>query len=145
MPAPQNHLPQRQLQRRVLFTPGNRFDFDLSKKPDHVEYQWARVTLAGQEDKEHQIITEMNGWTPVPAERHPELSGRNAKPGEAIVRGGLMLVELPKEYAVESREMDKFAAKNLLETQIQRLGVQARKNGARGISRSKDVINEVVE
>ena len=145
MPAIQNRPPQRTLQRRVIFNPANRFDFDASKKPDHVEYQWARVTLAGQEDKEHQIITEMNGWTPVPAERHPELSGRSAKPGEAIVRGGLMLVELPKEYAEESQELEKFQAADVLHTQIQRLGAQARKNGARGITRSRDVIQEVVE
>ena len=39
---------------------------------------------------------------PVPANRHPELAGRNAKETEAIVRGGQMLMEQPKEYEKES-------------------------------------------
>lgn len=91
-------------------------------------------------------MAEMNGWTPVPANRHPELAGRNAKETEAIVRGGQMLMEQPKEYEKESREMENFEAKNSLEEQIQRLGLQARRNGARGIGRSLEAISgEIVE
>ena len=56
-----------------------------------------------------------------------------------------MLVELPKEYAEESQELEKFQAADVLHTQIQRLGAQARKNGARGISKTREVINEIVE
>lgn len=142
----ETRTPQRPPQRRVIFNSTNKFDFDKSKIPPHMAYVWRRVSLAGQEDKENMIMAEMNGWTPVPANRHPELSGRSAKETEAIIRGGQMLMEQPKEYEKESREMDNFEAKNSLEEQIQRLGLQARRNGARGIGRSLETIaGEIVE
>lgn len=142
----ENRAIQRPPQRRVIFNSTNKFDFDKSKIPSHMSYVWRRVSLAGQEDKENLVMAEMNGWTPVPANRHPELAGRNAKETEAIVRGGQMLMEQPKEYEKESRDMETFEAKNSLEEQIQRLGLQARRNGARGVSRSIDTIaGEIVE
>jgi hypothetical protein len=55
-----------------------------------------------------------------------------------------MLVEQPVEYAKESAELERFEARNHLETQIQRLGLQARRNGAKGISRTRDVIDAEV-
>ena len=135
--------PQR---RRVVYTGTNRFDLDMSRKPKDMAYKWLRVTVGGQEDPENKIMAEMNGWNPVPAERHPEVSGLSAKKGCSIVRGGLMLVEQPVEYERESREIDEFNAKNTVETQIQRLGMQARKNGAKGISRRNEPIDaEIVE
>lgn len=137
---PENRTIQRPPQRRMIYTGANRFDFDKSKIPPGQAYKWLRVTIAGQEDDENRIMAEMNGWTPVPANRHPELSGLSAKSDQAIVRGGLMLVEQPKEYEEESRNMDKFEARNSLEEQVQRLGLQARQNGARGIRRSIEPI-----
>lgn len=130
-----NRAPQRAPQRRMIFNPANRFDFDKSKIPPTMSYVWRRMSLAGQEDSENMIMADMNGWTPVPANRHPELSGRHATEKEAIVRGGLMLMEQPKEYAEESRELDNFEARNHLEEQIQRLGLQARRNGVKGGAR----------
>lgn len=132
--------PQRAPQRRVIYNGTNRFDFDKTKIPPTMAYKWLRISLAGQEDPENKVMAEMNGWTPVPAQRHPELSGLSAKEGQAIIRGGLMLVEQPKEYEQESRDLDKFEAHNTLEEQIQRLGLQARRNGGRGIKRSMDMI-----
>lgn len=146
--AETTRAPQRAPQRRVIYTGTNRFDFDKSKIPPHMAYGWKRVTIAGQEDAENMVMAEMNGWVPVPGNRHPELTGMHAKEGEKILRGGLMLMEQPKEYAEESREMEKFEARNSLESQIQRLGLQARQNGhAKGrIGRNMDVIpNEIVE
>lgn len=144
--ASENRAPQRTAQRRTIYNSTNRFDFDKSKIPPDMSYVWRRVSIAGQEDKENAIMADMNGWSPVPANRHPELAGRNAAATEAIVRGGLMLMEQPKEYAQESRELETFEAKNSLEEQIQRLGLQARRNGARGIGRSMEQISgEIVE
>ena len=136
--------PQRAPQRRVIYTGTNRFDFDKSKIPPDKAYKWARVSAdsGGQfKDVENQIMCEMNGWVPVPAERHPELAGMRPDKGAPIVRGGLMLMEQPKEYEQESRDMEKFEARNTLEEQIQRLGLQARRNGARGIKRTMDQID----
>lgn len=109
-------------------------------------YAWKRVTLAGMEDRRNQVLAEMNGWTAVPAERHPELVGMRANKGESIIRGGQILMEQPAEYEKESRDLDKFEAKDHLETQIQRLGLQARRNGAKGINRTMDVVEaEIVQ
>lgn len=146
MAATEVRSPQRAPQRRMIYTGTNRFDFDRSRMPAHMEYVWRRVSVAEKPDTENAIMAEMNGWTPVPANRHPELAGHNATATQQIVRGGLMLMEQPKEYAQESREMDKFEAHNNLSEQIQRLGLEARRNGARGVKRTMEpVAAEIVE
>lgn len=141
--------PQRQTQRlppRQVFTPANRFDFDERKIPADMVYEWKRVTLGGKEDPENMILCEQNGWEPVPSERHPELVGARAIAGSSIVRGGQMLMQLPKQYKQEAIADEKFVAHHTVEEQIQRLGLQAKQNGARGIKRTMDRIDgEVVE
>lgn len=123
--------PQRAPQRRRIFTPGNRFEYDESKTPPGMVYQWVRATLAGQEDPENLILAEQNGWQCVPAGRHPELAGQRAAPESEIRRGGLVLMEQPKEWAQEAKEMDEFAARHAVESQISRLGLQARREGVK--------------
>jgi len=145
-PRQQQRLPQR-LPPRQVFTPANRFDFDVNKIPPDMVYEWKRVTIGGKEDPENMILCEQNGWTPVPNERHPELVGARAPAGEAIVRGGQMLMQLPKQYKEEAVADEKFTAHHTVEEQIQRLGIQARQNGAKGIKRERRVAveGEVVE
>lgn len=126
--------PQR-LPPRRMFTPGNMFDYDESRRPADMVYQYNRISVLGQEDTANQTMMEMNGWKPVPAERHPELAGRATASGE-IVRGGLRLEELPKQYAEEARELENFTARNTVETQVQRLGMAARANVGHGVRRS---------
>ncbi len=133
--------PQRAPQRRVIYNGTNRFDFDKTRIPPELAYGWKRIALAGQEDSENMVMAEMNGWEPVPANRHPELAGLRATASDVIVRGGQMLMQQPKEYEKESRDLDNFEARNTLEEQIQRLGLQARRNGARGIKRTMDQID----
>lgn len=132
---------QRAPQRRQIFTGANRFEFDQTKRPPNMAYEWKRVTLAGQEDPENMILAEQNGWTPVPAERHPELAGVRAPKGSEIRRGGLILMEQPIEYKDEAKEMDNFAARHAVESQISRLGLQARQTGARGIRRTMESVS----
>lgn len=137
---------QRAPQRRQIFTGTNKFDIDESRKPADMAYKWARKTIGGLPDEENMIMCDLNGWTPVPAERHPELAGRLAEKGSAIVRGGLQLMEQPQEYQDEARQMDRFEAKHTLEQQVQRLGLQSRRNGAKGIRRTVEAIDaEIVE
>lgn len=135
---------QRAPQRRVIYTGENRFDFDKSKIPPGMTYAWKRVSIAGQEDKENQILTEMNGWTPVPGNRHPELAGKTADE-RPIIRGGQMLVEQPKEWEEESRALMNFKAQNTLEEQIQRLGASAKREGGRGVKRTMEKVTELIE
>jgi hypothetical protein len=142
--APQR-TPQRPPQRRHIYTGENRFNVDRSRIPPESAYAWKRVTIGGMEDTENQVMCEMNGWTPVPASRHPELMGTRVAPDAPIIRGGQMLMEQPKEWEKESRSIDEFAARQTLEEQVQRYGLAAKKSGARGISRSRDVIAELIE
>ena len=141
--APQR-TPQRPPQRRVIHTGENRFNIDKTKIPQEMAYAWKRVSCGGMEDTEHQVICEMNGWTPVPGNRHPELAGRNGG-DRPIIRGGQMLMEQPKEWEKESRSLDEFAAKQTLEEQVQRYSLAGKKVGAKGVSRSREVISELIE
>jgi hypothetical protein len=144
MPPNQLRAEQRPPQRDRIYNNGNVFEFDERKVPAGYKYEWKRCKLAGQEDEDNLIIAEQNGWKPVPASRHPELSGQRKaaeNPEAVIVKRGLMLMQQPIEYYEEAREMDKFAADNTIEQQIQRLGLQARQNGARGVGRSREQVN----
>jgi hypothetical protein len=89
----------------------------------------------GAENVEHMINLEANGWTPVPAERHPELSGKRLAAGSAIERGGEMLMERPIEITEEARELDGFAAKNQVASQMQRLGLNGMRAAGKGVKR----------
>lgn len=128
MSRDQQRLPARLPPRRV-FNPTNRFDYDESKRPADVVYEWKLVTVGGMETPEEQILAEQNGWKPVPASRHPEMTGARAQKDGAIIRGGQILMELPKQWYDEAREMDQFTARHTVEEQIQRLGIEGRKNG----------------
>ena len=142
---PAQRTPQRPPQRRVIYSGSNRFDFDKSRVPQGMAYAWKRVSLAGQEDTEHQILCEMNQWTPVPGNRHPELTGSRGTEAP-IIRGGQMLMEQPAEWERESRALDEFTARTAVEEQVQRLGLASRRNGAgKGIKRSMEAVPELVE
>lgn len=138
--------PQRLPQRRVIYTSNNQFDMDLSRKPADMAYRWSCMKVGDREAEQNIIMTELNGWTPVPANRHPELAGLRAQAADSIIRGNLMLVEQPIEYERESRELERFEAQNTLEQQVQRLGMQARRNGTRGVARTMEpVVGEIIE
>jgi len=117
---------QREPLRRQSRTAADRFHIAKTSIPDGVTYEWKRITYNGKEDLEHQIDLAENGWTAVPADRHPELSGRKAEVGSMIVRGGLVLMERPAELTFEARQEDKAKAKEQLTTQIHRLGLTER-------------------
>ena len=136
---------QRPPQRRVIYTGSNKFDLDRTRIPPNTAYAWKRVSIAGMQDEEHQILNEMNGWTPVPGNRHPELTG--SRGGDLpIIRGGQMLMEQPAEWEQESRAVDEFAARNVVEEQVQRLGLASRRQGAgKGIRRTVEAVPELVE
>lgn len=142
--ANQVRTEQRPPQRDRIYNAGNVFDYDERKRPAGYVYEWKRCKLAGMEDEDNLIIAEQNGWTPVPASRHPELAGMRAareRPDSAITKKGLMLMEQPIAYYEESKSLDKFAAQHAIESQIQRLGQQSRREGAGGIKRSREEIS----
>jgi hypothetical protein len=127
---------QRPSQKLTIRTGSNRFDFDRDLIPAGMTYEWKRASIFGQEDTENLISLEMNGWTPVPADRHKELMGKRATQGGEIKRGGLVLMERPAEVSIEAREMDTFAARHQVAAQIQRLGLEGKRAAGRGIKTS---------
>jgi hypothetical protein len=127
---------QRVPQRLTLRTGSNRYEFDRDMIPPGQTYEWKRKSIFGQDDQENLINLEHNGWTPVPADRHPELTGRRAVAGAEICRGGLILMERADEITAEARELDVFAARNQVATQVQRLGLEGKRAAGKGIKTS---------
>lgn len=120
----QEREPTRRPQRRRSSNadPARRFDIDPRIVPEGIDYNWKRITVYGQTDEEHQIDLAESGWTPVPAERHPDKAGRNVKPDSMIIRGGLVLMERPKSFTEEARAEDLSEARQQMRTQFVRLG-----------------------
>jgi len=70
------------------------------------KYRWIRVSMMGQSDPRNVSTKLREGWEPVKAEDHPEISGYldndNQRFKDNIVVGGLMLCKTPTEF-VEQR------------------------------------------
>lgn len=75
--------------------------FPPEKVPEGWEYRWIRKSALGSPDTNHERTQMRNGWTPVPASRHPEEARNHLCSAEEIdsnvmVRSGLILCEMPK-------------------------------------------------
>lgn len=117
----------------VIRTSLNRFDVDVSKIPEGMGYEWKRRTIVGMEDTEGLINCEANGWTAVPPERHPELTGSRASNARTIERGGLVLMERPKQITEQVIDMQEFDARNAIANQMRRLQIGGHRAAGRGI------------
>lgn len=120
--------PQRETRLQRAPKSDSRFDVDPSLIPDGMSYQWNVDSVMGNTDiaRPQAIHMARNHWKPVPARRHPELSGwREGMPGgdAAILIGGQMLCERPSYLTDEARDEDLRNAKNQVGQQIQRLGL----------------------
>lgn len=85
-------------------------------------YQWCRQSVFNEPDLANMTHMRENGWTPVPCERH---EGMYMAPGHRgdIVRGGLILMERPKELSDEARAEEEMLARQQVEAQKQQLGL----------------------
>ena len=119
---------QRSAQRpQIQFrTSRNLYDLDTSKIPDGMSYEWKAQTISGAPNDAHMIMYEMNGWEPVPADRHPELLGSRAVAGAQIVLGGQILMQRPAEITEYSRELDAGAAQAILASQLHKVHGEAK-------------------
>lgn len=89
--------------------------------PQGTSYEWKRMSVFGKEDTQHQVHLARNHWKPVPAGRHPELSGGVAGDERPIVIDGLILMERPKYLTDEARAEDQFNANRQVAQQLERL------------------------
>lgn len=111
------------LRQRLLKGDEDRFAVDQSKIPAGTSYQWVPKTIFGEEQEEQLVVMQMQGWEPVPSERHPEyfLKGQAPK-GASIIRGGQILMERPVELTQEARDEDTARAKGQLQAKLDALG-----------------------
>ena len=133
---------QRTPQRIVIRTSANRFDIDESRIPPGMSYEWKRKTIMGMEDTESMANYEMNGWVAVPPSRHPEIMGMRQTQVREILRGGLLLMERPKEITAQARDIEDFEARNQVATQMQRLRLNGHRAGGGKITTSYEPIPE---
>ena len=139
--------PQRIRPNIVIATAATRFNVDLSRKPDGMSYAWRALKVMGKEQIEHQIMLEQNGWTPVPPERHPELTGSRFVKSEdnRIIRGDQCLMERPEEITKYAQDLDTFAAKTAVTDQLTRLKLMGHREGGKGIKRTIGPAPNVVD
>ena len=91
---------------------GNELDIPANLAPEGWEYELKRVSVAGQEDRHHQLGLLRVGWTPVPASRHPWLMPAGYE-GPIQIKG-LMLMEKPKILVDRARENERREAMDQL-------------------------------
>jgi hypothetical protein len=82
----------------------NKFHFPPEKIPPGWSYEWKRQSCYGQPDTDHQVNLRENCWTPVPAERHPEMMPVDHK--GPITKDGMILMERPEYLTKEARQED---------------------------------------
>lgn len=105
----------------------DKFYIDPASIPDGMDYEFHAISILGKENTQQLINWERNRWTPVPADRHPEIGGepvdeksRYARSGGIVIEGQ-MLFERPKAITNEARRRERGAANDQLRNQIERL------------------------
>lgn len=74
---------------------------------DGYEYHWVRISTQGQVDATNVSSKLREGWEPVKAVDHPEITMvavENERFADNVVIGGLMLCKAPKELVEERNE-----------------------------------------
>jgi len=94
------------------------FDMVKHEVPPDASYEWKRYSLWGKEETQSLVIYQENGWTPVPADRHPALP----KVGDCIIHEGMILMERPKHLTQEARAEDRVAASEAMRMNVQKVG-----------------------
>jgi len=81
------------------------FYVDPESIPEGWTYEWKRHTVYGQEDPAYQVQLAREGWTPVPASRHPSMMPVGSSEA-AIFRKGCVLMECPSEIVLERKAIE---------------------------------------
>jgi hypothetical protein len=85
--------------------------------PQGKEYSWKRESVYGEPDTKRMVECRMVGWTPVPSDRHPELSyhdffGRTNHMKSYIFHSGLVLCE--RDIELSRLEKEKYEKQNYM-------------------------------
>ncbi len=116
------HEPPVRTRRRKLQTHDDIFYLPVAEIPDHLTYEWKRVSNMGEENPFYLASMRDQGWEPVPASRHPNwLPPGYDKPH--IMKGGQILMDRPIELTREARREESAAAKRQVRDAEARLGM----------------------
>lgn len=98
----------------------DKFYVHPSKVPHGWSYEWKRSMVYGQPDTDHQVNLRENHWTPVPADRHPEMMpvGHNGP----VAKDGMILMERPAYLTEDARQEDLEIARDQVRVKEQQLG-----------------------
>jgi hypothetical protein len=100
---------------------GSKYDFDLSAVPVGWHYEWRRDTVLNERDPAYQTDLAKRGWRAVPRSRHPTMMPTDWTGGDYIIRGGMILMEIPKAIADKIREDDRRKAAGVIQAKEQQL------------------------
>lgn len=84
----------------------DRFYVDPDSIPDGWTYNWKRFSSFEQQDTANQIKVKREGWTVVPAGRHPDMMPQGSDVNDMIIRDGMVLMECPTEIVNERHAID---------------------------------------
>lgn len=69
--------------------------FHTPEAPDGFMYQYRRYSVKGAPDQDHYTYLLRRGWRPVPTSRHPSLMAPDHPKDAAIIKRGMILMEIP--------------------------------------------------
>lgn len=99
------------------------FYVNLAAIPDDITVEWKRMSTVGEENPFYIARMREQGWEPVNPLDHPDWVP--VPPGydkTSVIKGGLILMERPKELTDEARREMKTLAKQQVREAEQRLG-----------------------
>jgi len=99
----------------------DRFYVDPDSIPDGWTYNWKRFSSYELQDSANQIRVKREGWTAVPAGRHPEMMPQGAAHDDIIMRDGLVLMECPTEIVRERQSIELKRARDQVRYKEQQL------------------------
>lgn len=110
---------------------GDKFYVGADTIPMGMSYNWKAITIVGKDNKEHMIRMRRDHWTPVPAGRHPEISGASPEDTGQIVIDGLILMERPDYLTEEAHDERTGVARDTFKEHMQRVGFAGKGEGPR--------------
>lgn len=119
------HEVQARTRRRKNVESEDQFYLPMDEIPEDSTYEWKRLSVMGLEDPFYIARQREQGWEPVMSSRHANwLPPGYDKPH--IIKGGLILMERPKELTQEARREERAMSKKQVREAEARLGMTPR-------------------
>jgi hypothetical protein len=106
---------------------GSQFHVNPSIIPAGWHYEWRRDTVLNQRDPHYLTALAKAGWRAVPRSRHPEMMPADW-PGDTILLGGQILMEIPKVIAQRRKDEALQDARAELEAKLAQINGRSAKD-----------------